>query len=181
MIVFDTETTDLIKSIDLPDKVQPRIIELYAEKLDDVTLEPVDVYHQMFNPGFDVTDEITKITSITNEMLKGKPSFTSQIREVSEFWFAQRWSVGHNIMFDLDMLFVEVRRAGLLRQFPWSPSILCTVEATEHLAGRRLSLTDLHKHLFGEAFDNAHRAKADVQSTARCLRELVRRGELRIR
>lgn len=37
-------------------------------------------------------------------------------------------------------------------------------------------LEELHKHLFGKTFDNAHDALADVRATARCLFELRRRG-----
>ena len=40
-------------------------------------------------------------------------------------------------------------------------------------------LAELHQILFGEGFDNAHNALADVEATARCFWELKKRGVLR--
>ena len=37
-------------------------------------------------------------------------------------------------------------------------------------------LTELHEHLFGEGFDGAHDAYADITATKRCFFELVDRG-----
>jgi len=37
-------------------------------------------------------------------------------------------------------------------------------------------LTELHEHLFGECFDGAHDAYADISATKRCFFELVNRG-----
>jgi len=37
-------------------------------------------------------------------------------------------------------------------------------------------LTELHEHLFGECFDGAHDAYADISATKRCFFELVTRG-----
>ncbi|MDZ7774594.1 MAG: DNA polymerase III subunit alpha [Bacteroidales bacterium] len=39
---------------------------------------------------------------------------------------------------------------------------------------KRPNLTELHQKLFGETFDEAHNATADVEATARCFLELVR-------
>ena len=36
------------------------------------------------------------------------------------------------------------------------------------------SLTQLHEKLFGEDFDAAHNASADVEATTRCFLELIR-------
>lgn len=181
MIIFDTETTDLMKSPELPDSVQPRIIELYALKLDDNTLDVVGEFDQLMDPGFTISEDIQRITRITPDMLVGKRGFAAHLPELQELWLGERFTVGHNVMFDLDMLYSEVKRQGKVARFPWSPQAICTVEATEHLQGRRLNLTDLHKHLFGEPFESAHRAKADVEATCRCLKELIKRGELRLR
>ena len=42
------------------------------------------------------------------------------------------------------------------------------------------SLTQLHMHLFGEKFDDAHDALADVVACARCFFELKDRGIIRL-
>jgi hypothetical protein len=52
------------------------------------------------------------------------------------------------------------------------------VECTEHFYGYRLSLTNLHKHLFNEGFPEAHRARNDVEALCRCVVKLIEMGEI---
>lgn len=172
MIVFDTETTGLVKSVDLPSENQPRIIELYAQRLNR-DMEAIGHLHLMINPQEPLTDEIIRITGITENDLAGTVPFPMHVRALQRFWLGAEVVIGHNVTFDLDMLFTEMRRVGFERKFPWTPLQLCTVEATENIHGRRLSLSDLHETLFEEKFDNAHRAESDVLATVRCLRRLV--------
>jgi hypothetical protein len=47
-----------------------------------------------------------------------------------------------------------------------------------HFKGYKLSLTNLHMHLFNMDFGEAHRAKADVQALVRCCRQLYAQGDL---
>jgi len=179
MIVFDTETTGIIKSVDLPSNSQPRIIELFAQRL-DANLEVIGRLHLMINPQEPLTEEIIRITSITEKDLRGTVPFPMHVRALQRFWLGAELVIGHNVTFDLDMLFTELRRVSLERKFPWTPLQLCTVEATESLQGRRLSLSNLHEHLFGEKFDNAHRAESDVLATVRCLQRLVEDGTVKL-
>jgi len=176
MIVFDTETTGIVKSVDLPTANQPRIIEFYGVKLDH-EFTKVGHLHLLFNPQEPLTDEIIRITGITEETLKGSLPFAMHVRPLQRFFLGEEIVVGHNVNFDLDMLFIELKAIGFERKFPWPPAQLCTVEATEHLEGRRLNLSALHKKLFdGENFENAHRAESDVRATVDCLKELVAKG-----
>lgn len=176
MIIFDTETTGLITNTLQPLRLQPRIIELFALKLDDTTLEVVDEFEQLYNPGHGLDPIITKITGLKDADLKDQPTWISQQARVAEFFFGQRRMVAHNLSYDRDVLGFELRRTDSERKFPWPMEHICTVEATEHLKGFRLSLSDLHIHLFGEGFPEAHRARTDVMALARCYRELVARG-----
>lgn len=175
MIVFDTETTGLISNTLLPLRQQPRIIELFCLKLDDVTMEPVDELELLFNPGAPLEEIITQITGITDAMLKDEPTWAAQQDKIVEFFFAQRRMAAHNLSFDRDLLTFELRRTDSERKFPWPPEHICTVEATEHLHGKRLNLTALHVELFGEGFPEAHRARNDVMALSRCYVELVKR------
>lgn len=178
MIVFDTETTGFTSSTEAPLKNQPKIIELFALKLDDNTLEETGSISLLINPGESLSEEIVKVTGITDDMLKGQPSFAAFLPKIQEFWLGERWAVGHNVTFDLDMIEIELRRLGMQFRFPWTPRRLCTVEASEHYHGRRLKLIDLHTHLFGKGFESAHRAENDVRATVDCLREMHRRGDI---
>ena len=90
--------------------------------------------------------------------------------------------MGHNVEFDKNIVgceFLRIEMNDLLSDYP----LLDTMkESTEYcqIPGRRgggfkwPSLTQLHEKLFGEDFDEAHNASADVEATTRCFLELVR-------
>lgn len=172
IIIFDTETTGLIANSAIPLKQQPQIIELFALKLDGQTLEDKGEWHSLFWVK-EVPEEVVKITSITTEMLRDAPKFAMMVPSLTDFFLGTRRAVGHNLSYDRDMLAIELRRLDLHYKFPWPPLHLCTVEGTENWEGFRLGLSALHEKIFGEPFDGSHRARADVQATARCLRQLV--------
>jgi len=56
---------------------------------------------------------------------------------------------------------------------------LCKIEGGKGGKYKLPTLSELHHFLFGEAFAEAHNATADVEATARCFLELIRRGEFR--
>ena len=178
LIVFDTETTGLFSSVDGPLDKLPKIIELFALKIDDQSFEIKDELDLLIDPKQPLSEEIIKVTSITDEMVKGKGAFPLHFEAISRFWLGEQWVAGHNITFDCDMMEIEMRRLGKTARFPWAPKRLCTVELTEHYQGRRMKLMDLHEYLTGEKFESAHRAKADVMATYRCIKELAKRGDL---
>src|SRR5690606_17860149 len=119
---------------------------------------------------------VTKITGITQDQLLGKPRFV----EVADGWqeFTQKADVvvAHNLSYDIAVTQFEYQR--LERSISWPERKVCTVEATEWVKGYRLSLTNLHIELFGEAFDSAHSAENDVRAMGRCYVELHNRGWL---
>lgn len=176
-VIFDTETTGYVKSIQSPLNIQPKIIELFALKVDD-DFEILDELDLLIDPQEKLTEEIQKVTGLKDEDLIGKGDFAKHQGKISDFWFGCRSAVGHNITFDCDMLEVEYMRLGLVTRFPWTPKRHCTVELSEHYLGRRLKLIDLHTYLFGVGFEQAHRARNDVMATYRCAKEMHRRGDL---
>lgn len=178
MIIFDTETTNVFNSVDAPLHTLPKIIELYALKVTDDDLTTVSELHLLIDPKEKLSEEIVKITSITDDMVKGKGDYAFHFQSIVDFWLGERWACGHNVTFDCEMLEIENKRIGKVCRFPWTPKRLCTVEASEHYQGRRLKLIDLHKHLTGEGFESAHRAKADVMATYRCILEMKKLGDL---
>lgn len=181
LIVFDTETTGLIKNVALPLKEQPRIIELFALKLDASTpdLEEIGEWHSMFRVKA-IEDDAIKTHGITLEDLKGAPDFAERFADLAEFFLGTRRLVGHNLSFDRDMLWFELRRLGMACAFPWPPIHIDTVEATEGEEGFRLGLAVLYQRLFNEGFAEAHRAPQDTRATARCFRRLVQDGVIRL-
>lgn len=177
-LVFDTETTGLLLPSTADLKDQPRIIEV---GLILIVLEPKMDFNDQFvpkirsekswliNPGVPLTDEITKITGIKEDDLRGKPSFAEVLPEIIDVFIGAHQFIAHNMPFDLGMLVTELRRLGREHSFPFPPDQLCTVSAYAHLKGHNLKLPDLWKHIMGTEMKQTHRALED----ARALAEIV--------
>jgi DNA polymerase III epsilon subunit-like protein len=108
-------------------------------------------------------------------MLPGKPCFKDVAVQIRDFLQDAPLIIAHNASFDKEVLDIELERARV--PIKWPP-VLCTVEETIFLKGMRLTLSNLHEHLFGEKFKDAHRARSDVMALVRVARELRRRGLL---
>lgn len=166
-LIFDTETTDLVKNELMPLEKQPHVIEAFALSfIDGVEKE---AFHYLFNPGFKISETITKITGITNDILVGQHMFADRAALLAGLISSHDEVVAHNLAFDKAMMNIEFRRCGMTVNWPEG---ICTVEATEYMKGHRLNLAGLHETLFGEEFDGAHRAENDVRALARCFWKL---------
>lgn len=173
--VFDTETTGLVQNSAQNLSMQPHIIELYGCLIeDDGTV--LDQLEFLCHPGIEISAEITKITGIKNEDVKGEKAFKEYYNQLQSFVSRANAVCAHNLKFDLTMVEIEAQR--LQQKFIWPENKICTVEATEYVKGRRLHLFELHELLFGENFEGAHRAKNDVQALVRCFVELRKKGDL---
>lgn len=181
--IFDTETNGLLFSRLIPLKRQPFITELYGAMVDldaDIPLDAQDIpvlweLDTLLNPGVPISQEITKITGIDDEMVKDAPSFSKFAPLLRVAIESAAAVIAHNASFDREMVDVEFEREGIV--LVWPP-IICTVEATVHILGHRLTLQGLHEYLFGERFKEAHRARNDTRALIRCAIELRKRGEL---
>lgn len=177
--IFDTETTGLLKPKANDMDKQPYITEIYVAKLihrSDGQIEQIAEFEQMFKPPMPITEEITRITGITNHDLKDCPSFKRVAPDLCDFFIGVGRMVAHNLAFDRSMLANELVRAGKILNFPWPPQHVCTVEKSLHLEQRRMNLTKLHEEFFGEGFPDAHRAKNDVLPLIRCYKHMVKEG-----
>lgn len=173
--VFDCEACGLIANSGISVDKQPRLIEFYGCIVeDDGTVEKE--LHFLCNPEMKIPKEITNITGIDDSMVSGAPKFRDMLDQLQDFFFDADAAVGHNLTYDLSVLNFELQRANIKPDLFYPEVLICTVEATEHFKGYRLSLTELHEYLFKANFTGAHRAKADVQATARCYVELLNRG-----
>ena len=160
IIVFDTETTGLPLHPDAPLEKQPKIIELGAALL-DAEGKVVDTFSQLLHPGEPVTDEITKITGITNEMLVGAPKFIDVLPRLREF-FGRAFAVfAHNLPFDRTLLRLDLRRAGC-EDFPWPTAEYCTIGLHKSIWGRNMKMTELYEHALKKPLPQTHRALDDV-------------------
>jgi DNA polymerase III epsilon subunit-like protein len=183
VVAFDTETTGLIKPDVVELEKQPEIIELYMAKLihrTDGVIEQIGEINTFIKPQYgEVSEVITKITGITPLMVKDAPVFAEVFPSVQKFHVGVHAWVAHNCAFDTAMMANELSRIGKVVHFPFPPEKICTVRASMSIEQRRLTLTNLHKELFGVPFEGAHRAKDDVQAMIRCYKELVKRGMIK--
>lgn len=176
MLVFDTETTGLVENMTTRLDHQPEVIEFCGMTIDPYTGKVYDIFDRLIKPIQPISEEITKMNGITNGMVKGASSFAFLAPTIRDLIERSDVVVAHNAAFDRDMVNLEFTRLGMTK-IAW-PHIICTIEATIHLTGYRLSLSALYEFLFKEKFEGAHRAKADVEALCRIVIELMKRGEL---
>lgn len=157
IIIFDTETTGLPLPNAAPLEKQPKVIELGMVVLDKGTEHRLN---WLINPGEQITEEITKITGITNDDLVGKPAFSEIVPEVLEWFAGSDVAIAHNAPFDTKLINFEFKRLGI--EFPWPESVVCTVQEYTHRFGKRPKLTQLYEDVMGETLAQTHRAIDDA-------------------
>lgn len=175
-LIFDTETTDLVSNTLLALDHQPRIVEFYGIVIDE-NGQDIKELEFLCHPGIPLPEITTRITGLKDEDLAHKKGFAFHADTVRALIEGCDEVAAHNLSYDRFVVDCEFRRLG---QPPvkWPHVGTCTVEATEWYNGYRLSLTNLHLHLFGEPFADAHRAKTDVDALKRCFIELRKRGDV---
>jgi DNA polymerase III epsilon subunit family exonuclease len=182
LVIFDTETTGLVKSALVKPDEFPEIIEfaaihlIAAEDVNGWLIEEANSFTTFVRPNGPITDEVTKITGITKQDVANAPSFSDIAATVRDWIEDADIQVAHNLAFDAEIIDYELKRAGMPKLELKYP--VCTVEQTLHLSGHRLSLGALHSHLFGSAPEKAHRALDDVKTLSRCVQDLMNKGEL---
>ncbi len=102
-IIFDLETTGLSAATE-------RIIEIGAVKVENgKILESFDLF---VDPEKAITPEITRLTSITNEMVAGAPKEAEALEQFFRFCDGCDILVAHNADFDMGFLRAAIRRCG---------------------------------------------------------------------
>ena len=172
MIIFDTETTELLKPEIADLATQPHIVEIALIKVNQDYNE-VDRYEALLNPGVPF-DEVAhaKITKLTAAQLEAAPTFLELYEEVADFFIGERTMIAHNLEFDRGVLSAELRRIGKEYAFPYPPQQLCTVNLTKHLKGRRLKLVDLYEMTLKKPLAQTHRAMGDAEALLEVVREM---------
>jgi DNA polymerase III epsilon subunit-like protein len=175
MIVFDTESTGLVKPGLARLSEQPHLIEIAA-----IDLNGGNEFQRLIKPPVVISAEITKITGITNAMVADADDAATVLGEFAEFVLGTDTWAAHNLPHDRDCLVIELTRCGQQFNFPWPMRHVCTVERTSDLGLPDRKLTTLYKHLFGESFKQTHRGMDDVEALVRVVLELQTRGRLGI-
>lgn len=166
LIVFDTETTGLLKPKRVPLEQQPKIIEIGAVVIENG--EIVDSVSQLLDPKETLSEEITKITGIKDSDIKDQPTFKEYLPHLQGVFANSKAVICHNAPFDIAMLGNELNRLGeeANKAFPWPKHIICTVREFHHLFGFNPNLQKLYLKIMGEELKQTHRAVDDALALA---------------
>ena len=153
-VVFDIETTGLSKEKEM-------ITEIGAVKVADGKI--IERFSTFVNPQRPISAEITKLTGITDDMVKDAPTIENVLPEFLKFC-EDTVLVAHNASFDTGFIRIAAERAGL-------GELHHTVVDTLELA--RALLPELNKHkldivceYLGVTLNGHHRAVNDAEATA---------------
>ncbi|HDR50001.1 MAG TPA: 3'-5' exonuclease [Mariniphaga anaerophila] len=128
-----------------------------------------DTFSTLVKPDMDIPLFITRLTGITNEMVKDAPRFYEIAKKVVEMT-AGRTFVAHNVHFDYKFIKEEFKRLG----YDYQRKTLCTVQLSRKLipGHRSYSLGKLCAEL-GIEINGRHRAAGDALATAKLFELLI--------
>ncbi|MBE6635838.1 MAG: PolC-type DNA polymerase III [Ruminococcaceae bacterium] len=154
MIVFDIETTGLSNRT-------CKIIEIGAVKIKAGQI--IEVFDTFVDPEEPIPENITALTSITDEMVSGAPKEAEALRAFLDF-AGDRMLIAHNANFDVGFIRVASERCG----YPFSNSYLDTVGLSKYLNSdiKNHKLDTIAKYYELEDFHH-HRASDDAEILAK--------------
>lgn len=182
ILFFDTETTGFVRKGDLIQPGQARCVQLGALLTDDQGTELGRVNEIIQPDGWTVPEPVAQIHGITTEIAqqKGKPAkevFSGFQPLVDKADIV----VAHNFSYDDSIMLIEQAYGNLTWVVKASfctmkeSTDLCAIPKKQGWGGFKWpKLQEAHKHFFGEFFDDAHDAFADLLATKRVYFELLR-------
>ena len=185
-LFFDTETTGLPRrwGAALEDLDNwPRLVQAAWIMHDDDGAQIQSRNYIIKPDGFVIPAEVARIHGITTQRAidEGYP-LDGVLRELAQAVTAADFLVAHNIGFDEKIVGAEFLRNGF-KNYLEGKSKICTMRcgteycAIENRYGYKWpKLSELHCHLFGTNFIDAHNAATDIMITAKCFWEMRRRG-----
>ncbi|WP_064965888.1 DNA polymerase III subunit alpha [Tenacibaculum ovolyticum] len=186
-LIFDTETTGLPKSWNAPitdTNNWPRATQI-AWQLHDELGNLIEHNDFLIIPdGYNIPYDAERIHGISTDLAKEQGIELSEgLALFNEALNKTKFIVGQNLAFDINIMGCEFHRLGVENNLTELPVLDTCTEHTAKMCqipgGRggkfKLpTLTELHNHLFGIGFGDAHNATADVEATTRCFLELIR-------
>ena len=129
----------------------------------------IDSFESLINPDRSIPYEITRITGITDSMVKDAPRFYEVAKKVVELTEGAVF-VAHNVRFDYSFIREEFASLG----FTFTRRQLCTVVLSRKAFPglRSYSLGNLIRH-FEIKVENRHRAMDDVLATVDILGRIL--------
>ena len=106
-VVFDLETTGF-------SPIRDKIIEIGAVKVENGKI--TDKFSTFVNPGVPIPFEITRLTSITDQMVMDSPGIETVLPQFLEF-VGDAVLVAHNASFDVGFIEQNMRYQNLMPDF----------------------------------------------------------------
>jgi DNA polymerase-3 subunit alpha (Gram-positive type) len=152
-VVLDIETTGLSAEND-------RITEIGAVKIKEGKI--ADEFSAFVNPGIPIPEHITKLTGITDDMVKDAGNIAEVLPQFLDF-AGSAAIVAHNAMFDMGFIRLNARLISLKVANPVLDTLQLCRQMFPDLGRYKLNL--VAKHL-GVSLDHHHRAVNDSRATA---------------
>ena len=163
LVVFDLESTGLVIG-------QAHIVEICMIKVNiDGSEEEMTI---RLNPGVHIPEETTKVHGISDEDVKGCPTFAEVAKKIVNF-IGNADLCGYNSnKFDVPLLVEEFLRVGV--DFPLSNRRFVDVQNIFHKMESR-TLSGAVKFYLNKNLENAHNATFDTRATLEVLKAQIER------
>ncbi len=158
-VVFDLETTGTVASSDM-------ITEIGAVKIEDGKI--TDKFQTLINPGRGISQFITELTGINDDMVKDAPFFKDVLPDFYKFTYGCIL-VAHNIDFDYKFIKYHAKGEGYNFYNPGIDTLSLARELLPQLPNHKLNTVAGH---FDIQF-NHHRALSDAVATAEMFLKLI--------
>lgn len=162
-IGFDCETTGLNKHPDADLNKQPKAIEFGCVLISLDDGRTVDKFNILIDPQEALDADIVRITGLTDDQLRGQPTFPDAWRHIRPYFDRCVAMFAHNLPFDRMILTNELRRSGV-EDFVFPARSVCTVGLYREQWGRNPKLLELYEDVMGKPLAQTHRALDDVQA-----------------
>lgn len=188
ILFFDTETTGLPNNFNAPISAVhnwPRMVQLaFLVYNEDATL--ASKHNYVIKPeDYVIPADATKIHRITTQQALLEGNDLGQVLALfQETINESAIMIGHNVEFDKAIVGAEFIRKKIDPKALLSKRTFCTMKDKKvvdfcKIPGRYgfkwPTLEELHFRLFSEQITDAHDASIDIESTAKCFWELLKR------
>lgn len=153
IVFFDLETTGVALALD-------RIVDIALLKRRPDGSE--ESFSSLVDPEMPIPAEASAIHHITDEMVRGMPTFRALATRILDFIGLADLSGFNVARFDIPMLQAEFKRVGI--NFPLEGRrVVDAFVVFQRMEPR--SLTAAYKFYCGKSLDGAHRAEADARAS----------------
>ena len=180
--IIDFETTGLLKEGSNDFLAQPGITQIGLVLPDD-KLQETHHINQLVNPDIAAgawSPEAIKVTGIGPEQVKDAPTLLGVFDTFANAVRGSLYWAGYNTKFDKGVLWHQLMRYGLEKNFPWPPRDADVMKAVGRALGfvpgkrhDRWKLGDAHLKIVGKPLEGAHDGLADCRGTAAIMRKLA--------